>query len=104
MKAACKAWPFGQPTHSCRAIEWSLINRIMTSYDRAKDAHRSCVGIGRSPTGRTSLMMQHARLYPRMSFFRQDRQSVVEGKSVSVRVDIGGRRIIKKKQHITKKQ
>src|SRR3546814_17360947 len=27
-----------------------------------------------------------------------DRQSVVSGKSVSVRVDLGGRRIIKKKQ------
>src|SRR3546814_11602744 len=33
---------------------------------------------------------------------RADRKSVVEGKSVSVRVDLGGRRIIKKKQ--TKKQ
>src|SRR3546814_11525036 len=30
----------------------------------------------------------------------RDRKSVVEGKSVSVRVDIGGRRIIKKKKHI----
>src|SRR3546814_19325125 len=29
---------------------------------------------------------------------RQDRKSVVEGKSVSVRVDLGGRRIIKKKK------
>src|SRR3546814_18601867 len=29
---------------------------------------------------------------------RPDRQRVVEGKSVSVRVDIGGRRIIKKKK------
>src|SRR3546814_14407054 len=29
----------------------------------------------------------------------QDRKSVVVGKSVSVRVDLGGRRIIKKKQH-----
>src|SRR3546814_16586910 len=28
----------------------------------------------------------------------QDRKSVVEGKSVSVRVDLGGRRIIKKKK------
>src|SRR3546814_15292765 len=28
----------------------------------------------------------------------QDRKSVVQGKSVSVRVDIGGRRIIKKKK------
>src|SRR3546814_16728985 len=31
---------------------------------------------------------------------RADRKSVVEGKGVSVRVDIGGRRIIKKKRHI----
>src|SRR3546814_20626144 len=30
----------------------------------------------------------------------QDRQSVVSGKSVSVRVDLGGRRIIKKKKQI----
>src|SRR3546814_15419897 len=29
---------------------------------------------------------------------RQDRKSVVKGKSVSVRVDLGGRRIIKKKK------
>src|SRR3546814_5619762 len=31
-----------------------------------------------------------------------DRKSVVEGKSVSVRVDLGGRRIIKKKNNDTK--
>src|SRR3546814_15340872 len=31
-----------------------------------------------------------------------DRKSVVEGKSVSVRVDLGGRRSIKKKKTITK--
>src|SRR3546814_11651742 len=30
-----------------------------------------------------------------------DRKSVVEGKSVSVRVDLGGRRIIKKKKNMT---
>src|SRR3546814_18205805 len=29
----------------------------------------------------------------------RDRKSVVSGKSVSVRVDLGGRRIIKKKKH-----
>src|SRR3546814_17575809 len=33
----------------------------------------------------------------------RDRTSVVEGKSVSVRVDLGGRRIIKKKKHRDKK-
>src|SRR3546814_12167345 len=32
-----------------------------------------------------------------------DRKSVVEGKSVSVRVDLGGRRIIKKKQKIKRR-
>src|SRR3546814_17940964 len=32
-----------------------------------------------------------------------DRKSVVQGKSVSVRVDLGGRRIIKKKKIITRK-
>src|SRR3546814_13980354 len=31
---------------------------------------------------------------------RRDRKSVVQGKSVSVRVDLGGRRIIKKKRDI----
>src|SRR3546814_12393461 len=31
---------------------------------------------------------------------RVDRKSVVQGKSVSVRVDLGGRRLIKKKTHI----
>src|SRR3546814_1433372 len=36
-----------------------------------------------------------ARWNPRS---RSDRKSVVEGKSVSVRVDLGGRRIIKKKK------
>src|SRR3546814_19052116 len=29
----------------------------------------------------------------------EDRKSVVQGKSVSVRVDLGGRRLIKKKNH-----
>src|SRR3546814_12447343 len=33
---------------------------------------------------------------------KKDRKSVVEGKSVSVRVDIGGRRSIKKKHQINK--
>src|SRR3546814_20980282 len=32
---------------------------------------------------------------------QKDRKSVVKGKSVSVRVDLGGRRIIKKKTHTT---
>src|SRR3546814_17212606 len=35
-----------------------------------------------------------------LSFHMADRQSVVSGKSVSVRVNLGGSRIIKKKKHI----
>src|SRR3546814_15774067 len=35
------------------------------------------------------------------SHSKGDRKSVVQGKSVSVRVDLGGRRIIKKKNKIT---
>src|SRR3546814_20314653 len=35
---------------------------------------------------------------------REDRKSVVKGKSVSVRVDLGGRRIIKKKKNIEVKR
>src|SRR3546814_16782805 len=35
----------------------------------------------------------------RGGFMRGDRKSVVEGKSVSVSVDLGGRRVIKEKNH-----
>src|SRR3546814_13655696 len=41
------------------------------------------------------------RLSPRKSFLATDRKSVVSGKSVSVRVDLGGRRIFKKKKNTT---
>src|SRR3546814_16418765 len=40
-------------------------------------------------------MLSLDRLFP-----TEDRKSVVSGKSVSVRVDFGGRRILKKKQNI----
>src|SRR3546814_16332959 len=37
-------------------------------------------------------------VWPRFNFSPRDRKRVVEGKSVSVRVDLGGRRLIKKKK------
>src|SRR3546814_21179291 len=43
-----------------------------------------------------------ARFGKRSNGETRDRKSVVEGKSVSVRVDLGGRRIIKKKKKKTK--
>src|SRR3546814_19444509 len=47
----------------------------------------------------------HARRDARAARRRlgRDRKSVVEGKSVSVRVDLGGRRSIKKKKNISDK-
>src|SRR3546814_13757732 len=42
---------------------------------------------------------QRARGDHRILGYRADRKSVVEGKSVSVRVDLGGRRIIKKQKN-----
>src|SRR3546814_15105399 len=44
-----------------------------------------------------------ARIVLRGDVDQIDRKSVVKGKSVSVRVDLGGRRIIKKKKHNTNK-
>src|SRR3546814_12674539 len=40
----------------------------------------------------------HALIHFNAAVARLDRKSVVSGKSVSVRVDLGGRRIIKKKK------
>src|SRR3546814_18659665 len=47
---------------------------------------------------RDGLKVEREALGVRHGDYRQDRKSVVEGKSVSVRVDLGGRRLIKKKQ------
>src|SRR3546814_19404617 len=47
------------------------------------------------PAPRSAPALRPARARP--IFASRDRKSVVEGKSVSVRVDLGGRRILKKK-------
>src|SRR3546814_12188160 len=49
------------------------------------------------PDGSRIDMVDPGQLWERVTA-RIDRKSVVSGKSVSVRVDIGGRRIIKKKK------
>src|SRR3546814_20842826 len=47
-------------------------------------------------------LAQNVAAYPVFTWLAaQDRQSVVEGKSVLVRVDLGGRRIINKKKQET---
>src|SRR3546814_16650119 len=55
-------------------------------------------GVVRSATSSTS------RLILRSTVKLLDRKSVVSGKSVSVSVDLGGRSIIKKKQHVDRRR
>src|SRR3546814_17791649 len=62
-------------------------------------ARGSC---SRTPTGSRSRSILPDATGDRQSPAR-DRKSVVEGKSVSVRVDLGGRRIIKKKKLLSYK-
>src|SRR3546814_12832420 len=50
------------------------------------------------PEGMPRELLEHLK---RVYVSGQDRQSVVEGKSVSVRVDLGGRRRLKKKTKTT---
>src|SRR3546814_19885382 len=54
---------------------------------------------GGKAAARLSQRRRNAALGPR--WWKRDRKSVVSGKSVSVRVDLGGRRIIKKKNKNT---
>src|SRR3546814_12174418 len=80
--------------------------RLRWSISRAK------VGFG-VVSGRYSIYLRHPGLDPGSRFLRHrptsassgtpdqvrgDRKSVVSGKSVSVRVDLGGRRLLKKKK------
>src|SRR3546814_15947348 len=50
-----------------------------------------------------SAVVRHGARRRACSACERDRKSVVEGKSVSGRVDLGGRRIIKNKQQSTRK-
>src|SRR3546814_13254090 len=68
----------------------------------ARHSHAGSVlllGAGETVIGHSDDFIPHAEFrggYGR----REDRKSVVQGKSVSVRVDLGGRRIIKKTNNV----
>src|SRR3546814_20708886 len=73
-----RLWPVGPARHGLLRLR---------AEDPARPADR---GVRRRPDGaRLHLYRRHRR--------RGDRKSVGEGKSVSGRVDLGGRRILKKK-------
>src|SRR3546814_18659372 len=71
---------------------WATCEKVMSSSDWPM--MKVPPGISTIPCG-ARLVLRCARLTPTSS----DRKSVVEGKSVSVSVDIGGRRIMKKKKN-----
>src|SRR3546814_21184371 len=83
--------PTGQPSPAAPSVD-----------DRQHDARRVVLRVmdcvNRRDTGRFVEIIA-ARIEIALI---GDRKSVVSGKSVSVRVDLGGRRIIKKKKHIDK--
>src|SRR3546814_20799580 len=57
-----------------------------------------CATMSRSVSPERSRTLTASASADPMWYGRADRKSVVEGKRVSVRVDLGGRRIIKKKK------
>src|SRR3546814_16787839 len=56
---------------------------------------------GQQRVGEPAARTEHRARADQMIAGLEDRKSVVEGKSVSVRVDLGGRRIIKKKKKLS---
>src|SRR3546814_8622758 len=79
---------FKQKTaYEMRISDWSS---DVCSSDLIRTAHRAI------PPRRAQHLLRQGRARHRRRA-HQDRKSVVKGKSVSVRVDLGGRRIIKKK-------
>src|SRR3546814_20968285 len=66
---------------------------------RRRRLHATAPSMFRSFGNSANGTVHQSRVFP-----CPDRKSVVEGKSVSVRVDLGGRRIIKKKHKITDTQ
>src|SRR3546814_13163711 len=73
----------------------------LAAEDDTRISHRhrtrsSLSRVGRAAPGRAQRLSDR-RHHARSRVARRDRKSVVEGKSVSVRVDLGGRRFIKTK-------
>src|SRR3546814_11574141 len=79
----------------CIAVSWGMTARV----------NGSRAGGGPAPCARGGCLLPLVPGQRVLDVFQPlDRKSVVEGKGVSVRVDLGGRRILKKKntkqQHI----
>src|SRR3546814_13381267 len=91
-KAGAKLWRARQSIRRAGATpkQSSRAEPPVTSAAPHNRPATSAVPAGRSPRA--------IRIAPRAIPSSKDRKSVVQGKSVSVRVDLGGSRIIKKKK------
>src|SRR3546814_11552431 len=76
----------------------SIDRRRRQRRQRVEEEGSSTLGVLRLPGGEMVLVETEPHPETLESLFAEDRKSVVYGKSVSVRVDLGGRRIIKKKK------
>src|SRR3546814_19787044 len=95
-----------------RALQLGLVNRVMPSGDLLAEGMRMANELAAMPPVTLRLMQRNIAAASHASLDemiereatamvrctkKQDRKSVVSGKSVSVRVYLGGRRTIKKK-------
>src|SRR3546814_13932617 len=74
-----------------------VLERLFGTDEHGRGAVANLAG-GRGGDGATFLKQLDTRDAFRRRIIAKDRKSVVQGKSVSVRVDLGGRRILKRKQ------
>src|SRR3546814_15592134 len=84
-----------------RHTRCALVTGVQTCALPICRAAGACAGPAKRATGLIRAVAAGARHQKAGRFpgcLGRERKSVVEGKSVSVRVDLGGRRIIKKKQ------
>src|SRR3546814_20327405 len=93
-EAPCFAGQFGD--QRCAAMLTGVVESADLALQIAHHQYgRSCVA-GEEPAAGVRDLIDMAGVEP--GALPQDRKSVVKGKSVSVRVDLGGRLIIKKKK------
>src|SRR3546814_14317708 len=79
---------------------WEAIARCLRHFEtsvRKTTVRSTALGVCR----RDDIAVRMARDISSAVFLARDRKSVVKGKSVSVRVDLGGRSVIKKKMFVT---
>src|SRR3546814_14447396 len=99
---------FKQKTaYEMRISDWSSdvcssdLSSMRTANSSPETAHNCVTSALSLPIARTALPSSTSARLAVSRSIRGDRKSVVSGTSVSVRVDLGGRRIIKKKKKMS---